>query len=239
MTKHDVRGIRGRDGLCALMISLAMLAMPARAQAVAGDCSGDGSVTVDELIIGVNIALGEAPLSSCPVFDVDGDGTVTIDELIAAVNLALSGGPAVAFVIATDFQTGSFATVSLDEPRVVTSAGAQRRVNSDAVARSYGGGIYVLNRFGAATIQVLDPAQSFAATLQCSTGPGSNPNDIAFASPTKAYVAALGSAQLLIVNPAAHADCSDFVVGHVDLSAFADADGIPEMNALAIIGDRL
>jgi subtilisin-like proprotein convertase family protein len=60
----------------------------------AGDCSGDGSVTVDELILGVNIALGAAAMTQCPSLDTDGDGAVTVDELIRAVNHALTGCPA-------------------------------------------------------------------------------------------------------------------------------------------------
>jgi hypothetical protein len=62
--------------------------------ACVGDCGADGSVTVDELITGVNIALGNAGLEQCAAFDSSGDGTVTVDELIAAVNVALGGCPA-------------------------------------------------------------------------------------------------------------------------------------------------
>ncbi len=58
-----------------------------------GDCNGDNEVTVDELILGVNIALGTRPLADCPAFDPSGDGEVTINELIAAVNYALTGIP--------------------------------------------------------------------------------------------------------------------------------------------------
>ena len=58
-----------------------------------GDCNGDGQVTIDELIKGVNIALGQQPLAACPAFDRGGDGQVTIDDLIAAVNAALTGCP--------------------------------------------------------------------------------------------------------------------------------------------------
>ena len=60
----------------------------------AGDCNGDRSVAINELITGVNIALGSAQVSSCPSFDVSGDGNVAINELIAAVNNALNGCPA-------------------------------------------------------------------------------------------------------------------------------------------------
>jgi hypothetical protein len=55
-----------------------------------GDCGNDGAVTVEELIKGVNIALGVAPLSDCPQFDADHSTDVTVEELIQGVNIALS-----------------------------------------------------------------------------------------------------------------------------------------------------
>lgn len=57
----------------------------------AGDCDGDGNVTVDEVITGVNIALGVASIASCIAFDRDGDGVITVDEVILAVSTALMG----------------------------------------------------------------------------------------------------------------------------------------------------
>jgi DNA-binding beta-propeller fold protein YncE len=58
----------------------------------AGDCNHDGRVTIDELITGVNIALGSSALADCPSFDTDGDAQVSIDELIQAVTAALATG---------------------------------------------------------------------------------------------------------------------------------------------------
>lgn len=57
----------------------------------AGDCNSDGSVTVNEILVGVNIALGGAPVSTCLPSDSNEDGNVAIDELLAAVNNALTG----------------------------------------------------------------------------------------------------------------------------------------------------
>ena len=57
----------------------------------AGDCNGDGSVAINELIGGVNIALGSAPVASCAAVDADGDGGVAINELVSAVARALNG----------------------------------------------------------------------------------------------------------------------------------------------------
>jgi hypothetical protein len=59
-----------------------------------GDCDRSGGVTVDELVIGVTIALGNEDPSVCPAFDEDDSGSVTVDELVAAVNNALNGCPA-------------------------------------------------------------------------------------------------------------------------------------------------
>lgn len=56
-----------------------------------GDCNGDRTVSIEELITGVNIALGALPLSQCRAFDANGDGQITIDELVDATNRALNG----------------------------------------------------------------------------------------------------------------------------------------------------
>jgi hypothetical protein len=60
-----------------------------------GDCNTDGEVTVDELLIGVNIALGNQLVTRCPSFDVDGDSAVTVDEILRAVINVLNGCPLV------------------------------------------------------------------------------------------------------------------------------------------------
>jgi hypothetical protein len=59
--------------------------------ACAGDCNGDGTVSVNELVLAVNIALGALPITECSAADTDDDGIVSITELVAAVNKALNG----------------------------------------------------------------------------------------------------------------------------------------------------
>lgn len=56
-----------------------------------GDCNGSNSVTVDEILLGVNILLGTVPLSQCSNLDADGSGSVTVDELLQAVDHLLNG----------------------------------------------------------------------------------------------------------------------------------------------------
>src|SRR5512143_138086 len=64
----------------------------ASAQCV-GDCNGDGEVMINELILGVDIALGTDPVSACEAFASGGE--VTISQLIKGVNNALDGCPVV------------------------------------------------------------------------------------------------------------------------------------------------
>jgi hypothetical protein len=61
--------------------------------ACVGDCGGDRSVTVDEIISMVSIALGNAAVEECDAGDANIDGQITVDEILAAVNNALNGCP--------------------------------------------------------------------------------------------------------------------------------------------------
>lgn len=56
-----------------------------------GDCNHDGAVSVDELVLGVGIALGATVADACPDFDTNGSGIVEIDEIVAAVSATLGG----------------------------------------------------------------------------------------------------------------------------------------------------
>ena len=55
-----------------------------------GFCTRNGTVTVADLVVGVRIALGDAPLSDCPPLDRNGDQRISIEELIAATAAALA-----------------------------------------------------------------------------------------------------------------------------------------------------
>jgi len=57
--------------------------------ACAGDCNGDGAVTINELLTMVNVALGTTAVTACEAGDVNGNGEITINEILAAVNHAL------------------------------------------------------------------------------------------------------------------------------------------------------
>lgn len=69
----------------------AATATPSPTADCGGDCSGDGTVTVDEMVQGVNMALGNAGAESCAAFDGDGNQQVTVSELVSAVSRLLDG----------------------------------------------------------------------------------------------------------------------------------------------------
>ena len=141
--------------------------------------------------------------------------------------LALLAGPDLAaaaqskaFVLTSDFSSGSLSTVNLNS-RVVSQD--VEPAGSDAVMRWYGGNLYIVNRFGADNVQVVN-GLTLDTSHQFSTGNGSNPQDICFVSPTKAYVSRYERTELLIVDPSTGSS-----PGVISLAAFADADGLPEM----------
>ncbi len=66
---------------------------PRGSRGCAGDCDGDGAVTVPELVTAVGIAQEQTALAACATADGSGDGAVTVEELISATRAALQGCP--------------------------------------------------------------------------------------------------------------------------------------------------
>src|SRR5262245_26267073 len=132
-----------------------------------------------------------------------------------------------AFVLTTDFSTGSYSVVDLTS-RAVFKDIRQGGVGSDAIARLFNGRVYVVNRPPVNSVQILDPQQGFITPTTngvLSVDSGSNPQDIAFVNANKAYVSRLASARLLIINPTTLTR-----LGELDLSSLAkpdDSDGSP------------
>jgi hypothetical protein len=128
------RRASSRGALALLFCTVLLITAHGRAHAqCVGDCAGDGEVTINDLILGVNIALGSQPVSACEAF-ANGEGEVTIAQLIQGVNNALEGCPppadtptatAVATATATGIPTGtSTATATVTQPAVATATQA-------------------------------------------------------------------------------------------------------------------
>ncbi len=135
------------------------------------------------------------------------------------------------FVITTDFSTGSTAFLA---PGAAEAEVNLLGVHSDAVGHYHDGRVYVVNRLGQDNILVLDETDLRSPLTQFSVGNGSNPHDIEVVAPAKAYVTLYETASLLIVDPRDGAQ-----LGEIDLGAFADGDGLPEVSQIVRVGDRL
>lgn len=59
--------------------------------ACVGDCDANGSVVVNEVVIGVNIALERSAVATCAAFDPNQTTTVSVSELVQGVNNLLRG----------------------------------------------------------------------------------------------------------------------------------------------------
>ncbi len=145
---------------------------------------------------------------------------------LAAAMFAVPAGaaPERLFVVTTDYETGGYAVFKPGGTAVQKSVGT---VFQDAVARSFGNRIYVVERWHGDNILVLDRSDVSEPVLQFSVGSGTNPHDFLLLSSTKAYVTLYERAEMLIVDPSAGR-----ITGTIDLSGFADSDGIPEMDLM-------
>jgi hypothetical protein len=176
------------------------------------------------------------------VFDVERGGirAALAAALLAAVMVQTSWGAGAgqcehAFILTTDFYTTAYyCAVEIPSPHTATiNIGP---VSTDAVAYYDWAEdkIFIVNRFMADNVQVVENGPDFRTIGQYSVGNGSNPHDIRLAGATKAYVTRYEWRTLLIIDP-----YSGDSLGVIDLSPMADVDGIPEMDRMEIVGDRL
>ena len=138
---------------------------------------------------------------------------------------ALISSDTQAFILTTDYVDSSFSVIDVDNPNFVEKDVAS--THGDDEVRCYNGKVYVLNRWGYDLIEVFDAEDNFEKVSEFSTGAGTNPQDIAFISENKAYVTCYDTTDLLIVNPTTGEH-----LGTIDLSEYADDDGIPEMHKM-------
>ena len=136
-----------------------------------------------------------------------------------------------AIITTTDYSSGSFSSLDL---ATNTATNDHLTIHSDAAVRTYRDKVYIINRLGQDNVLVLDQSDLKTPLTQYSTGNGSNPHDMTFVSEEKAYISRYGQTQVLIVNPV-----TGDSLGAVDLSGFADADGLPEVSQLALYGNHL
>ena len=71
-----------------------------------GDCNTDDQVTIDELVLGVQIAMGGASIDDCPAFA--GSHSVNVASLVGAVTNAMHGPCNPPLGLGSDHQTGTY-----------------------------------------------------------------------------------------------------------------------------------
>jgi len=146
----------------------------------------------------------------------------------AAKDVPFSQATNVAFVLTTDYQTGSYSTIDIQTLKTSKDLG-MGHIHSDACVRASHGRVYIINRLGRDNIQTLDPIANFQTINELSMGTSSNPHDIILVSQEKAYVTRYGEGELWIINPSTNEK-----IGEIDISEYADSStgGKPRMSHL-------
>jgi hypothetical protein len=139
------------------------------------------------------------------------------------------------FAVTTSYEVfGGTAQIDMLSPHGSTLDAYQ--VHSDAVVRNYGQRwAFILNRLGADNVLVLDRNSGFGVVTQYSvSSTGLNPRDIHVepsstpgSSPGRAFITLYESNSLMVCDALTGGNVST-----IDLSVFADADGLCEMDQM-------
>ena len=135
-----------------------------------------------------------------------------------------------ALVTTTDFTVGSLATVDLDDWTITDEITA---TTGDPVVQVVGDDVYQINRFQHDSVRRYAPGEFQTPLLEFSTGAGSNPQWVA------------ECAGVLFVTRYEEPSVGLFQkdtglsMGELDLSAYADADGLPEASSMVVLGGLL
>lgn len=154
------------------------------------------------------------------------------------VQTSIQGSLILATTVSPDYSEGNFNVASAEGNGIDSNLLA---LGTDDIVSTYGGNIYILER-GKGNVIKLSGLSSSKATVayQVNVGQGVDPQQIAFASSTKAYITQYDSKNLLIFNPSTGA-----VTGSVDLSrfdAYAGTDSTvdtPYMSPAVVAGNYL
>jgi hypothetical protein len=141
--------------------------------------------------------------------------------IIAMILLTIGTNSSAERILAacTDYSTGMLSSLEAADPW--TPYADELSIHSDTVLRWGGEYLALVERYGVDAIRVLDP-QTLALQSQFSTGAGSNPQDLIIVD-GKAYISCNNTNDILIVDWP-----SGELLGLVDLSGWADSDGLAE-----------
>ncbi|MEN8132925.1 MAG: hypothetical protein ABFS45_22660 [Pseudomonadota bacterium] len=169
-------------------------------------------------------------------------GCGSADNSIPATIVPNKGGQfAVTVTAAADFSSGAHSVINVGAPRMAQNNLAP--TTSDLGAACEGRFFYRIERFTRDNVTKFDVEQPDKAIYQYSTkdpsdAVSSNPSAMVFVDESRAYLLRYGSSKAWIVNPSAGSQ-AEFKIGELDLSAYDEGDGGPEMQDAVIVGDRL
>lgn len=140
------------------------------------------------------------------------------------------------FVVESDYQSGLLEWIGVEDNTIGTG---NISVYMDAVVRTYGGHLYILEKFGADNVLKFDTSKTdqTGVLYQTHLGDNWNPQDIEFVSETKAYVANQNVPNITIFNP-----LTGTVTGNIDISAYTfnpDSNYSPYANQMVIAEGNL
>lgn len=141
---------------------------------------------------------------------------------------------------ASDYSSGAHSTLTYSEPRSATND--LLPTISDLKISSYGKFFYRMERLGSNSITKFSIDDPSTPIWQYSTDEAgdtnSNPSALIVINDVKAYLLRYNSSKAWIVNPSATNE-ADFKIGELDLSAYDEGDGAPEMASAVRLGGRL
>ena len=145
---------------------------------------------------------------------------------------------------ASDYSSYAISTISVDP-----KAGPRTALNNllagsnGSTVKAFGEYYYRIEQYQADNVTKVNIASPNTPIWQYSTNDSSetdssNPWDLVFVDSTKAYLIRYGSYKAWIVNPSATSE-AEFKIGELDLSAYADGDGVPDMCGGVIANGKL
>ena len=135
-------------------------------------------------------------------------------------------GPAVVVATVDElYSVGALAAVSLEDWAV---ADQLVDISGDPAVAASGGLVFQLDRFGFDTVRIYEPGQWASPRAELALDDLANPHDVEVCA-GKAFISQYGASSLAVVDPETGA-----VLGAVDLSAHADADGLPEASTMEL-----
>lgn len=152
------------------------------------------------------------------------------DPAVAPVAVADDAALLVMATAANDYSVGALTVMDLADPGPTEDVAT---LHGDAVVVVEDGYLWAINRLLMDTVRRYEPGDWAAPLLEVSTGVGSNPHDVAVCGGL-AFASPYERDHLVIFDPVTGADR-----GTVDLSAYADDDGVPEVSDLVVWQGRL